>query len=252
MSIRNSGKPGNGEAANSFLSYTSVKICELFHSIQGEGKLSGVPSAFVRASGCNLRCSWCDTPYASWNPEGEEMSVAQIVEQVEKFRASHVVLTGGEPMIMPDIAALAGALKGKGHHITVETAGTVFKEMPIDLASISPKLANSTPWQRDDGRFARAHEESRINIQAIQKFMDWAVDFQLKFVVSAEKDLEEIETLIGQLRGWVSSDVLLMPEGIDTATLSSRAPWVAQICKERGYRYCPRLHVELYGNKRAT
>src|SRR4029453_17682843 len=104
-----------------------MKGAEIFFSIQGEGKLTGVPSVFVRASGCNLRCSWCDTPYASWDPEGDDVSVDEIVRRVGDFCAKHVVLTGGEPMIMPDIVELADALKSRGHHITVETAATVFK-----------------------------------------------------------------------------------------------------------------------------
>src|SRR5579871_464103 len=120
-----------------------MKLAELFYSVQGEGKLTGVPSVFVRASGCNLRCVWCDTPYASWNPEGQDIPVAQIVTRVREFPARHVVLTGGEPMIMPDIRELAEALAAEGKHITVETAGTVFVPMPINLASISPKLSNS-------------------------------------------------------------------------------------------------------------
>ena len=126
-----------------------MKISELFFSIQGEGKLSGVPSVFVRASGCNLRCVWCDTPYASWNPEGEDVAVAEIVRRVAEFGASHVVLTGGEPMIMPEIGELCSALKGMGRHITIETAATVFKPVAHDLASLSPKLANSTPTERE-------------------------------------------------------------------------------------------------------
>src|SRR6058998_3000737 len=98
-----------------------MKVSELFYSIQGEGKLVGVPSVFVRASGCNLRCTWCDTPYASWEPEGGEITVDQIVEQVLAYRCRHVVLTGGEPMIMPDVEALCAALKTKGLHVTIET-----------------------------------------------------------------------------------------------------------------------------------
>ena len=132
-----------------------MKIAELFYSIQGEGKLVGVPSVFVRASGCNLRCAWCDTPYASWDPEGDELSVEKIVEQVAGHPAKHVVLTGGEPMIMPDVVPLAAALRSRGYHITVETAATVYKDIAVDLASLSPKLANSTPTERDGGRFAR-------------------------------------------------------------------------------------------------
>src|SRR5271170_4241923 len=105
-----------------------MKLAELFYSIQGEGKLVGVPSVFVRASGCNLRCVWCDTPYASWNPEGSDLSVAEIVEQVQNHKAKHVVLTGGEPTIMAEFSELCLALKANGHHITVETAATVFAE----------------------------------------------------------------------------------------------------------------------------
>src|SRR5215211_2456212 len=105
-----------------------MRISEIFFSVQGEGKLTGVPSVFVRASGCNLRCQWCDTPYASWQPEGEDVSVDRIVEQVVGYPAKHVVLTGGEPMIMPDIGPLCAALKGRGYHITIETAATVYKD----------------------------------------------------------------------------------------------------------------------------
>src|SRR6185312_10631097 len=155
-----------------------MKISELFYSIQGEGKLAGVPSVFVRASGCNLRCTWCDTPYASWQPEGSDRTVGEIVRQVSQYPARHVVLTGGEPMIMPDIAELCAALKGKGYHVTIETAATVYEPVQLDLASLSPKLSNSTPHQREGGRFAQAHEKQRLNIPVIQQFIDSSPDFQ--------------------------------------------------------------------------
>src|SRR5215204_2290061 len=99
-----------------------MRIAEIFYSIQGEGKLTGVPSVFVRASGCNLRCTWCDTPYASWDPEGEDVAVEEIVRRVNSIGGQHVVITGGEPMIMPDIVPLCDALSEFGHHITIETA----------------------------------------------------------------------------------------------------------------------------------
>jgi 7-carboxy-7-deazaguanine synthase len=229
-----------------------VKISELFHSIQGEGKLTGVPSVFIRASGCNLRCVWCDTPYASWNPEGHDLPVEEIVDRVSHFGARHVVLTGGEPMIMPDIAPLCLALKSKGHHLTIETAATVFTPLPLDLASLSPKLANSTPHHRTQGRFALNHERQRLNYPVIQQFIDSSPDFQLKFVLSHEKDLPEIHSILQKLTGWEKSDVLLMPEGTDAQTLNDRSAWVSEICKREGFRYCPRLHVHLYGNKRGT
>src|SRR5687768_433293 len=179
-----------------------MKISEIFYSLQGEGKLLGVPSVFVRASGCNLRCSWCDTPYASWDPQGEDLSVETIVQKVRALATGacrHVVFTGGEPAIMPDAEALCAALKTLGHHITLETAATVYKPLAIDLASLSPKLSNSTPHGRDGVKFAAAHDRQRINVDTIQKFIDTAPDFQLKFVVSTPQDVAEIDALLPRL-----------------------------------------------------
>src|SRR5205085_10332811 len=176
----------------------------------------------------------------------------QIVARIEEFAASHVVLTGGEPLIMPDIVQLCDRLKRREKHITVETAATIYKELKLDLASLSPKLANSTPLDRDGGRFAAAHERQRINLPVIQRVIDSSPDFQWKFVVSGEADLSEIRQILDQLRGWKTSDVLLMPEGIDVETLNQRAGWVSEICKREGFRFCPRLHVQLYGNRRGT
>src|SRR5213075_1628929 len=100
-----------------------MRIAETFYSIQGEGILTGVPSVFVRTSGCNLRCTWCDIPYASWNPEGEARTVAQLVAEVQSYHtARHVVLTGVEPMIAKEIRELAAELKYLGYHLTIETA----------------------------------------------------------------------------------------------------------------------------------
>src|SRR5580658_7281788 len=100
-----------------------MKIAEIFYSLQGEGILVGVPSVFIRTSGCNLRCTWCDTPYTSWNPEGAERSIDEIVHQARGFAAKHVVITGGEPMIAPGMVELAKDLRAAGLHITIETAG---------------------------------------------------------------------------------------------------------------------------------
>ena len=230
-----------------------MKLSELFYSIQGEGKLAGVPSVFVRASGCNIRCAWCDTPYASWDPEGDDQPVARILRRVREFpQAQHAVVTGGEPMIMPDVVDLCAALKSEGYHVTIETAATVYKPAALDLASLSPKLANSTPWAREGGRFARVHEEKRLNVPVIQRFIDESPDFQLKFVVAEEPDLDEIRQILDRLKNWSPADVLLMPEGTDVETLNRRAGWVSERCKDFGFRYCPRLHVALYGSKRGT
>src|ERR1700728_3994103 len=111
----------------------ALKIAELFYSIQGEGTLVGVPSVFIRTSGCNLRCTWCDTPYTSWNPEGAEQSIDQLLQAVAAYPAAHVVVTGGEPMIAPHIVVLTERLRALGLHITIETAGTIFAPVACDL-----------------------------------------------------------------------------------------------------------------------
>ena len=223
-----------------------MKIAELFYSLQGEGSLVGVPSVFVRTSGCNLRCSWCDTPYTSWQPEGEELTLGQILMQVRAFCCRHVVVTGGEPMIAPEIVALTAQLREAGLHITIETAGTVFQPVACDLMSISPKLANSTP----EGQWSAQHERLRFQPATLQQ-LTAAFDYQLKFVIQNPADLEEVRSLVSTLDA-DRARVILMPEGIDRERLRERSVWLAEICKENGFRFSPRLHVDLYGNRRGT
>ena len=229
-----------------------MRIAEIFHSIQGEGLLAGVPSVFVRTSGCNLRCDWCDTPYASWNPEGMEISVSNIVNKISKWNCNHVVLTGGEPMIAPDLFELATVLKKEGRHITIETAGTLLPNgIPCDLASISPKLSNSTPPPERDPAWAKKHEATRSHPEVITEWIR-NYPFQFKFVVSTENDLAEIKDLLSRLLPVPLDRILLMPEGIDVKTLAARSPWLVEICKREGFRFCPRLHIELFGHTRRT
>jgi 7-carboxy-7-deazaguanine synthase len=224
-----------------------LKISEVFYSVQGEGGLVGVPSIFIRTSGCNLRCSWCDTPYASWHPEGEEISIDRILELTAEYRAArHAVLTGGEPMIMPGIVELSERLRERGLHITVETAGTVHAPVACDLMSISPKLSNSTP----EGAFRAQHERLRIQPNVLRQLIA-QYDYQLKFVIANEPDLAETQQLIASLNA-PAHKVILMPEGISADVLNDRGVWIAELCKEHGYRFSPRLHVHLYGNKRGT
>ena len=224
-----------------------MKIAELFYSIQGEGSLVGVPSIFVRTSGCNLRCGWCDTPYTSWQPEGAELSVGQIVDQVQALRARHVVVTGGEPMIAPGIVALTQALRDLGLHITIETAGTVFEPVACDLMSISPKLANSSPLV---SRWAARHDRLRIQPAILRELME-RYAYQLKFVIAAPEDLAEVGELVAALSAQ-RANVILMPEGTDRDVLRERSVWLAEICKQEGFRFSPRLHVDLYGNRRGV
>ncbi|MBX3379242.1 MAG: 7-carboxy-7-deazaguanine synthase QueE [Phycisphaeraceae bacterium] len=237
---------------------TSAPISETFTSIQGEGKLAGVPSWFVRFSGCNLRCTWCDTPYASWNAESKQRPLQDLIDEANRAKTagiSHAVITGGEPMMFAQAEKLASALQTLGMHITIETAGTIWREIACDLMSVSPKLSNSTP-QPDDPRDRDAiwqvrHEARRINLDVLQRLIDAYPSRQLKFVVSDSEQIGEIETLLNSLRGWKQEDVLLMPEGVTVEALARRH-WIVEECLKRGWRYCPRLHIELFGNVRGT
>ncbi len=226
-------------------------ISEIFHSIQGEGLLTGVPSVFIRTAGCNLRCRWCDTPYTSWSPEGTTRTMDEIMKGVGRFPVRHAVVTGGEPLLMEDLPELTERLAASGYHVTIETAGTVYADLHCDLASISPKLSNSTPWTEAEGKYARNHERLRINRPVLDRFMG-AYPYQLKFVVDRQEDLEEIDSLVAELGEVDRTRVLLMPQGRDAGALRSKGVWVAEACKSRGFRYCPRVHIDLYGDTRGT
>lgn len=223
-----------------------MKIAEIFHSIQGEGSLVGTPAVFIRISGCNLRCSWCDTPYASWNPEGSSMTIGEIAAAARNTGAPYAVVTGGEPMIAPEIALLTRTLRDLGVHITIETAGTVLADVACDLMSISPKLSNSTP----EGFFRAQHERLRLQPEILRELMG-RYEYQLKFVIAHEPDIEEVREVIAHT-GADPRRVLLMPEGVDGDTVRERGRMVAALCKQYGYRYSPRLHVDLWGNRRGV
>ncbi|MGH7833491.1 MAG: 7-carboxy-7-deazaguanine synthase QueE [Candidatus Binatia bacterium] len=228
-----------------------MRISELFYSLQGEGKLLGTPSVFIRASGCNLRCVWCDTPYTSWKPEGKEWSLGRILAAARKYPTRYAVITGGEPFLAPDLGQLTEGLKRERYHITIETAATIFTPVRCDLMSISPKLANSTPWKRENGKFAAMHEQRRLNLPVIQRLMrDY--DYQLKFVVDKKPDFAGVRRILGKLKNVEPSRVVIMAQGTSRAVLREKARWIVEICKTSGFSYTPRLQIELYGNRRGT
>jgi len=238
-----------------------LPINELFYSIQGEGTLAGVPSVFIRTSGCNLRCWFCDSYHTSWEPTHAWLDVDEILDDVAAHdQCEHVVVTGGEPMIHDEIETLLADLSDAGYHTTVETNGTVYRDAPIDLASISPKLASSTPTpDRDpkgDGEWETEHEQRRLDIDALADLVE-AHDFQLKFVVTDESDVDEIEALLKRLRPHTSAtirndDVLLMPEGATRKRLNETREVTAELAMEHGFRYTPRLHVDLWNDAPGT
>ena len=248
-------------------------------TFQGEGKLTGTACLFIRTSACNLRCAWvgldgngslCDTPYSSHNPEKNQMEIDDIVEIVLKNtrdqNINHVVISGGEPTMQTDaLAELVEKLNNLNYHITIETNATIYNNLiskHSHLISMSPKLASSTPWVanlKNSGveykqKWAERHERDRINIPAIQNYIldrnIHGTDFQLKFVIATEQDINEIEYILNQLHGVEPSDICLMPEGVDVNTLNSRTGWVAEQALKRGWRFCPRLHIMMFGKNR--
>jgi 7-carboxy-7-deazaguanine synthase len=235
-----------------------LPINELFYSLQGEGTLAGVPSTFVRTSGCNLRCWFCDSYHTSWEPSGDWMSIEEIIGRIEKYGANHVVLTGGEPLIHEASAELLDRLSEQGYHTTVETNGTVVPDAPVALASVSPKLASSTPTpERDpkgEGEWAERHEDRRIDLDALAAICE-RYDHQLKFVVTGRADMDEITELLSQLRERVEicdENVLLMAEGATRKHLDETRNAVAELAMEYGFRYTPRLHVDLWNDAPGT
>ncbi len=226
-----------------------MKYSEMFHTIQGEGQLIGVPSVFFRTSYCNLRCVWCDTPYTSWTPENKDISVSDSVAAIAKFECKHVVITGGEPFIQTkELVTLCRELDKQGHHITIETNATLFADVAAHLISMSPKLRNSNP--PENHRFFKRHERERIQPDVIRKFLD-AYPCQVKFVVDTPEDLTEIESLQTEI-GIPSETIMLMPQGKTSQVLIQKQEWLVELCKENGYRYSPRVHVDIWGEKRGV
>lgn len=228
-----------------------MKIAEIYKSIQGEGLLTGVPSVFIRASGCNLRCWFCDTPYASWQPEGQDYAVDEIIAEVEEWDVKHVVITGGEPMLFAEMIPLCRELKRRGRHITIETAGTLYLPAACDLMSISPKLSSSGPDPERHAHWARRHERQRLQREVLMRLMA-EYDYQLKFVIDRVDDVAEVDAMIATLAGVTADRVLLMPQGRTMEEMASRSLWLAELCHERGWALCPRRQLEWFGPVRGT
>lgn len=242
--------------------HAKLRIAELFASVQGEGGWIGIPSVFVRVSGCNLRCVWCDTPYASWNPSGDVRSVEQIFLEIERMGIDHVVITGGEPLLFAGTLHLCERLKQAGHTITIETAGTVFLPVKCDLMSISPKLSNSSPEGVATNAWTMRHEQRRLNLDVL-KHLTENYSFQLKFVVDPERvgadgqslleaQIQEIGQIVDALGVHERAKILVMAEGRDSQTLHRREALLVPICLNLGWRITPRLHIDIFGDRPGT
>jgi 7-carboxy-7-deazaguanine synthase len=224
-------------------------VNEIFYSLQGEGFLAGVPSVFIRLAGCPLRCKWCDTKYTWDNNAGNDYSIGEIVQNIQKWPCKFVVITGGEPMTNPDLPKLVRELKTLDKHITIETAGIAFiPALPCDLMSISPKLSNSTPA---DPILAAIHKDSRLDIAVLRKLIAH-YKYQLKFVVDSQDDLSEIQQTIKEIGNVDSDRVMLMPQAATRDELLAKSPMVADMCKRTGFAFSQRLQILLWNNERGT
>lgn len=228
-----------------------LSIAETFISRQGEGQLTGTRSFFIRTSGCNLRCHFCDTPYASWRPEGQWRSFADLVSEACSADVGHVVLTGGEPLVARAVPDLCRELRGRGLHVTVETAGTLDVTFECDLLSLSPKLGSSAPDPDGHPGWHRRHQRRRLPLRVMRRLIDRSPRFQVKFVVEGENDFVEIESIIDAL-GLPADTVWIMPEGTTTETLDQAQAWLWPYVERNGFRFCDRKQIRWYGNRRGT
>jgi 7-carboxy-7-deazaguanine synthase len=232
-----------------------VRISEIYASLQGEGLLAGTPSTFVRTSGCNLRCGWCDTPFTSWEPSGDELSLADVFTRVAALGMRHVVVTGGEPLLFAEAAELCLSLRRAGHHVTVETAGTVRPAAagPVaDLMSLSPKLASSAP-PLDTPRGWHARHEATRRRDDVLRDIAAAGRHQFKFVIDSEADLAEAREWLDALGAAVDrAAIFMMPQGRTAAELATTSAWLEGECRRSGFRFAPRHHIAWFGTKRGT
>lgn len=231
-----------------------MRIVEIYRSTQGEGLLTGTESVFVRVGGCNLRCWYCDTPYAVWESGGEDLEIPAIIDRVVDAGPLHVVLTGGEPMLFAELAPLSAELRRRGRHVTVETAATRYLPVQCDLMSISPKLSNSTPSAGSLGKYAHwveLHERRRHNPDVVRRLVA-EHEYQLKFVIDRLEDCREVERYLAEFPEIDRGRVMLMPQGIEPAALAEKESWLAPYCIEHGVRYCPRRQIEWFGLVRGT
>jgi 7-carboxy-7-deazaguanine synthase len=213
-------------------------VNEIFYSLQGEGFLAGIPSVFIRLAGCPLSCSYCDTVYARDYDDGKELTTEQIITRVQAYPARHVVVTGGEPMVnaelgeREDLRELLTLLKKESKHITIETAGIKFVPgLPCDLMSISPK-----PPAED-------------SLNELRKLIQ-AYNYQLKFVIANEHDLAQAEELLAELGEYDRDKVMLMPQAANRGQYLKTAPVVAELCKQAGLAFSPRLQIQLWQGKK--
>lgn len=227
-----------------------MNVSEIFYSVQGEGPNLGKPAVFLRMAFCNLRCTWCDSKY-TWDWENydrekevKEMKLDGVKNKILEYGCKHLVLTGGEPMLQQDeLIQLLTDLKKGGFYIEVESNGTIIPKPEIvglvDQWNISPKLKSS-------GNPIDAREK-----QECYEYFKSLPNSLFKYVIQNERDLDEVEVLVSKY-SIPMNKILLMLEGLRKRELTERSKWLVEVCKKNGYRFTPRIQIELWGNKRGV
>lgn len=211
-------------------------VVDIFRSLQGEGKLAGVPSVFVRLAGCPVKCGWCDTKFAWSTNNVPKLDVRRIVDRVLECDCPHVVVTGGEPLIHQRIGELIASLRESSLHVTVETAGIVYRKFTCDLVSISPKLP---------GILGEDMTVYPVKPALIRRLIAQADDYQLKFVVSRYADVAETIETSRHFPFVDRNHIMLMPQAASRSAYLRTAPKVARWAVKHGLRFSPRLHIAL-------
>lgn len=208
-----------------------MQVSEIFYSIQGEGINVGKPAIFLRLAGCHLRCTWCDSKFTWDFKSGKKMETAEILKEFKKYPCNHLVITGGEPLIQQN--ALKELLeKLEKYYIEMETSGNLKSHLDqyINQYNCSPKLSNS--------------KNKKIALEKLPKDKTW-----YKFVVDKPQDIKEIKDFCKKQN--ISQDkILLMPQGIKKREIDNCTKWLVEICKKENLRFSPRLHINIWGNKR--
>lgn len=207
-------------------------VNEIFLSVQGEGLTMGLPTVFVRLSGCNLACRWCDTRYA--NEGGEELSVEQVLDKVRSHQVRHVCLTGGEPLWHQGSRELIAALLAEGKHLSLETNGSISLKGLPDHPNLLVSMDYKCPSSGEEGSMC-------LENLGLLRPKD-----QLKFVVFDQIDLERAEAVVRKHRP--ECPVIFTPVG--GLSLDPVVQFV--LSRELEVRVLPQLHKIIWGERRGV
>jgi 7-carboxy-7-deazaguanine synthase len=206
-----------------------LRITEIFRSLQGEADTVGLPTTFVRLTGCPLRCRYCDTAYAFTG--GEPMSLAQILERVRELGAHHVCVTGGEPLAQRGVFALMTALCDAGHRVSIETSGA----LPID--AIDPRVVRVVDLKTPgSGEVARNRYDQLAHLRAAD---------QVKFVICDRADYDWSRAQVEQHALAQRCGVLFSPSH-EQLPARELADWI--VADRLPVRLQVQLHKYLWGN----